>query len=207
MVVEMPLSIVTFDAHSHQDFSIIRKQKHCWKHISVSVSSIKTSVLELHDMAWKEGKSALLLIPALLKPPFTDPETWFCKITIKLLSPCYLLFFPAREIKARRFPSPPHLDQISGRLVVDHGETLGDYGHSSLPVSVSLCTDSCNPGKSVRSHRWAASDPNRSLYVGIVSHLRACMQWVIVTVSQSANIETETSAWTLCTCWNNCLNI
>lgn len=56
---------------------------------------------------------------------------------------CYLIFFffpPRREIKGRSFPSPPHLDQISGRFLVNHmSGTFEDYGHSSLAASVSLC--------------------------------------------------------------------
>lgn len=74
-----------------------------------------------------------------------------------------------------------------------------DYGRSLLPVSVSLSVTTCNPGKSSRSHRWATSDPEWSSYAGIISHLRACMRWVIVTVNQSANIDTETTDWAVYT--------
>lgn len=101
----------------------------------------------------KRGEICTVTHPCFVKTSVHRPRNVVLQDYHQTAVPLLFIIFPRREIKARRFPSPPHLDQISGRLLVDHGETLGDYGHSSLPVSVSLRTDSCNPGKSVRSHR------------------------------------------------------
>lgn len=49
------------------------------------------------------------------------------------------------KMEGRSFPSPPHLDLILSRFVVDHRETFEDYGYSSLPVSVSLPTATLVP--------------------------------------------------------------
>lgn len=103
----------TFDAHFNQYFPFYVHKN--------TINPIPASrYWSWYDfmLHWKRI-SVLWLIPTLLKPLSFDPEAWLCEITIKLLSACYLGFFSCREIKGRSSPSPPHLDHISGRFLVD----------------------------------------------------------------------------------------
>lgn len=128
----------------------------------------------------------------------SNPEARLCKISITLLrfSICTFCFISCRERSKEVFLIRPHLDQISSRFLVDHkGDIWGLRSLFTACFGLSLCGYSCicSPGKGSTSHRWATSDPNWLLYLGIISHLRACMQWVIVTVNHCANVQTETS--------------